>query len=131
MKAIHIMAEVLRTKPGGGWRMERSVVVLPTADGKGAADVGDAPATGTNVHGVSAVSVLDVYATTGVDGNITPCATVLTSSTTGGETAGRVATGSGPRGKSPGGEPFGHGTTKYRHGCLFVSRTQPRHKPKQ
>ena len=92
--------------------MEGSLVVLPTADGKGAADVGDAPATGTHVHGVSAGSVLDVYATTGVDGNITPCATVLTSSTTGGGTAGGVATDSGPRGTSHGGEPFGHGTTE-------------------
>ena len=112
MGAIHTMAEVLRTEPGGGWRMEGSVVVLPTADGKGAGDVEDAPATGTPVHGVGGGSVLDVYASTGVDGTIAPCATVLTSSTTGGGTAGGVATDSGPRGTSHGGEPFGHGTTE-------------------
>ena len=113
--------------------MGTSVVVFTISNGKVAADVGDAPATGTHVHGVSVGSVLDVYATTGVDGNITPCATVLTSSTTGGEIAGGVATGSGPRGTSPGGEPFGHGTTKTStgHGCLFITMTQPRYKPKQ
>ena len=111
--------------------METSVVVFTISNGKVAADVGDTPATGTHVHGVSVGSVLDVYATTGVDGNITRCATVLTSSTTGGEIVGGVATGSGTRGTSPGGEPFGHGATKYRRGCLFITMTQPRYKPKQ
>ena len=106
------MAKVLRTEPGGGWRMEGSVVVLPAANGKAAGDVEDAPAAGTPVHRVGGGSVLDVYANTGVDGTIAPCATVLTSSTTGGGTAGGVATDSGPRGTSHGGEPFGHGTTE-------------------
>ena len=59
--------------------MEGSVVVLPTADGKGAGDVEDAPATGTPVHGVGGGSVLDVYASTGVDGTITPCTTASVS----------------------------------------------------
>ena len=57
--------------------------------------------------------------------------TSFTSSTTGGGTAGGVATDSGPRGTSPGGEPFGHGATKYRRGCLFITMTLPRYKPKQ
>jgi hypothetical protein len=54
------------------------VVVLPTADGKGAGDVEDAPATGTPVHGVGGGSVLDVYASTGVDGTIFPSTTPTT-----------------------------------------------------
>ena len=72
------MAKVLRTEPGGGWRMEGSLVVLPTADGKGAGDVEDAPAAGTPVHGVGGGSVLDVYASIGVDGTITPSTTPTT-----------------------------------------------------